>query len=178
MYKILFFIIFCISFSSCNDSETFSDKVKEEKEYLDKFTKEKGFIILSEFPKDSIFAKNEFILLNNGVYLHISDLGEGKFSLGDEIQTKAKGVFLDNGITDPFDGFVSQSDTIVWPLIFKYGDTLFSDKYLLSDGYTSALKYVGKNSVVSLIVPFEVGSYYQNTNTVSIYFEKVFFTDK
>lgn len=181
MRKYLFLSLAMLFLFSCKkEVETYSDLIKQEKVILDQFVKLKGFKILSEFPKDSIFAENEFLLLENGVYLNISNYGDRTHpSIGDTIQTTAKGFFMYKGeLTESFDGFNSSSDETKWPLEFKYGVDKFVASDYLSVGYCSALEYVGSNSTVSMIVPFEVGSSLQNTKPQSIYFEKVTFVFK
>lgn len=179
-FAFLYVFLFTLAFYSCKQEEiTYSDKIEEEKIFLSQFAKEKGFIVLNEFPKDSIFAENEFVLLDNGVYLHISDYGEGNSPVkGSKIQTVAKGYFLGEKENESFDGFDASVGEITWPLEFTYGEAFpyVSDNNILSEGYASALKYVGNNSTVSMIVPFSVGSSYQNVYMVSVYFEKIKFT--
>lgn len=178
----LYLFLFSLAFPSCKQEEvTYSDKIEEDKIFLSQFAKEKGFIVVNEFPKNGIFAEKEFILLDNGVYLHISDYGEGTNpSKGTIIQTIAKGYFLGEEVNESFDGFDGSEGEITWPLEFQYGDDLsyLQDNNILSEGYASALQYVGNNSTVSMIIPFKVGSDYQNVNMVSIYLEKVKFTFK
>ena len=169
MKKWLFLILFplCISFFSCEkekDGTSYTDLIKQEKAILEQFVKEKGFKVLNEFPGDSIFAEDEFFLLDNGVYLRIIDNGDGiSPTKGAKIETVAKGVFLAKGeMTKFFDGFDSSAGEVNWPLEFNYGDEVFADDIYLSTGYADVLKYVGNNSTVSMIVPFAVGSYRQN----------------
>lgn len=178
-FAFLFVFLVCFAFYSCKEEVTYSDKIEEEEIFLSQFAKEHGFVILDEFPEKGVFADNEFVLLDNGVYLHISDYGEGQApAKGTKIQTVAKGFFVGERGNESFDGFDASSGEMTWPLEFTYGDDLsiLSDNNLLSPGYASALQYVGNNSVVSMIVPFKVGSSYQNVNLVSVYFEKVKFT--
>lgn len=179
-FVFLYFVLFCLTICSCKQDEvTYSDKIEEEKIFLSQFAKEQGFVVLNEFPEKGIFAENEYVLLDNGVYLHISDAGEGTSpAKGTKIQTIAKGYFLGEKENESFDGFDASAGEITWPLAFTYGESFLyeSDNNLLSEGYASALQYVGNNSTVSMIVPFKVGSSYQNVHLVSVYFEKIKFT--
>lgn len=180
-FVFLYFILFCLALGSCEQEKvTYSDKIEEEKIFLSQFAKEQGFVVLNEFPENGVFAENEFVLLDSGVYLHISDYGEGTSPAKEaKIQTVAKGCFLGEKENESFDGFdASAGGEITWPLEFTYGENFLhsSDNKILSEGYMSALQYVGNNSTVSMIVPFKVGSSYQNVHMVSVYFEKIKFT--
>ena len=150
--------------------------LEKEKIILDEYIVSQGLKILHEFPKDSIFESNEFLLLNNGVYINIIDYGDRKQATsGTIILTTAKGYFL-NAEFSPFNGFDQKQNNVIWPLKFKYGETSFSDNDFLSIGYSAVLQHVGNNSIVSMIVPSTIGSYKQNIEAVTIYFEKVIFS--
>ncbi|MDR1402694.1 MAG: DUF4827 domain-containing protein [Tannerellaceae bacterium] len=188
MKKILLPFVLCFTLFSCEKNVTsYMDLVREEKVYLKQFMQAKGFKVLDTFPKDSVFAENEYFLLDNGVYLRVLDNGDAKPPTKDtDIQTIAKGAFLytDNKermlfYTDKFesfDGFESLPQEMKWPLRFRYGDPYFSGNEIIGKGYLSALQYAGNHSTVSMIVPFEVGSPRQMGEIVSAYFERVTFT--
>lgn len=175
---LIMFMMLCLTLYSCDDSETFGDRIREEEKNLEQYVADKGFIILKDFPKDGLFGDNEYVKLSNGVYLHISDKGDGQIpEVGTRIITIAKGEFLGEGETESFNGFESIIGEVSWPLAFVYDkENFFAEFCFLSEGYVSPLEYVGNNSVVSMIVPFGVGSKYQKNSMKSIYFEKVEFT--
>lgn len=178
MIRNLLVILIAVLFFSCEKEQTtYTDLIEQEKINLDQFVKEKDFKILNVFPEDSVFAENEYVLLDNGVYLRIIDNGNAiPPAKGTAIQSVAKGCFLVGGkITKSFNGFELTSDETKWPLKFTYGDETFADNTYLGTGYSDVLKYVGNNSSVSMIVPFVVGSYLQNIEQTSIYFEEVTF---
>jgi len=176
---VVFISLLCITvFFSCEQEKTtYQDLLNEEQIIIENFIKEHGLMILKEYPKDSVFGDKEFVLLRNGVYLHVIDYGNGNPPIsGTKISSIAKGKILNPDKTEIFNGFQSEDDWTEWPLEFKYGESYHKDDYFLGDGFISALEYVGNGSSVSMIVPFSAGSSYQNRELIPIYFEKVNFT--
>lgn len=178
MKKAIYLFAACLLLMSCKDEKgTYSELVEQERVKLEEFTKSKGYKVLNEFPEDHVFAPNEFVLLKNGIYIHVKDYGKGNTpAVGTKIQSKAKGYYI-NEPSKPFNGFepAKNEQEISWPLTFKSGDKFFKETYLLSEGYLAPLEFVGDSAVVSLIIPFDKGSYYQNVNTTSVYLEEVLY---
>lgn len=107
------------------------------------------------------------------------DSGNGNRPVsGTKIQSFAKGGILGKDSMINFDGFLSNKDLTNWPIKFTYNEssTQVLDQYLLGEGYMGAMKFVGDSSSVSMIVPFSVGSSYQQSVLMPIYFERVDFT--
>lgn len=165
---------------SCEREVTsYSDVLEIEKMIIDGFMDEHGFKVVKEYPKEGAFGDKEFVLLENGVYLHVIDSGNGNRPVhGTKVSSLAKGLIFDKSTTTEFNGFQPNDKWAKWPLIFKFESvaTPFDDNYFLGEGYTNVMKYVGDSSSVSLIVPFTVGSLYQRSTCMPIYFEKVNFT--
>lgn len=106
--SILSSVLFVFSVISCdnNDVVTYDDMLQKEKHTIDKFLKENNIVVLKEFPSNGIFKDNEYVLLKNGVYLHVVDYGDTKnTTLGTMISTIAKGEFLNQKERKNFNGF-------------------------------------------------------------------------
>lgn len=184
MKKCFNVLIFCYSLifmlSSCEaEKTTYLDKREEEQAIIDTFMDENGLTVLKEYPEDGVFGEKEYVLLDNGVYLHVIDSGNGNRPVkGTKILSVAKGQFL--GVEESnshFDGFQADDEWAKWPLKFKYDiPQYYNDDNFLCNGYVSAMKYVGDHSSVSMIVPFTYGSGYQLSTYLPIYYEKVDFT--
>lgn len=184
----LFVSLLIILLSSCSqDTYSYTDGLNDERVAINSFIKESGFVVLEEYPEDGVFEENEFVRLDNGVYLHVFDSGDGMPPVyGSKVSSVAKGRVLYPGVLGfpielgdfgKFDGFLSGNSAIKWPLVFEYKEDMSytENNILLGEGYVSALKYVGNGSSVSLIVPFIAGSQVQQNYLVPIYFEKVEF---
>lgn len=165
---------------SCgNDEVTYADKVKDEQVLIDRFIERQGFVVLKEYPKGGVFGDKEFVRLENGVYLHVIDPGNSEPpTVETSISSLAKGQLFYYGKMEAFNGYESDDERWEWPLVFSYPDSQagHDDYSFLGEGYMSALKYVGDGGSVSMIVPFSVGSIYQNQIFSPIYFEKVTYT--
>lgn len=172
---------------------------KDQKKAIDKLITEKGFEILSEYPKDSVFKEYQFVKLDNGVYLNVVDSGNGNRAVaatttgttGTNILMRCSGelLYTNSDTADIFNLFSNKYE----PIEFVYGQaTLTMQEYaplytqqnyphpvcmFLSTGVESVLQYVGENSIVKLIVPFEYGSTYQTNNNFGapLYYDKVRF---
>lgn len=176
-----FFCGLIFLFGSCEAEKTTYQEVRDkEQAIIDKFIDENGLVVLKEYPKDSIFGEKEYVLLDNGVYLHVIDPGNGERPAeGTKIQSVAKGLFLgrEEGKVS-FNGFQAKDEWAKWPLRFKYSETpqIYYDENFLCEGYACVMEYVGDNSSVSMIIPFTCGSVYQHSTYLPIYYEKVDFT--
>lgn len=174
-YGLIFILASCEA-----EKTTYQDVRDKEQAIINKFIETNGLVVLKEYPEDGIFREKEYVLLDNGVYLHVIDSGNGNRPIQDtKIQSVAKGLFLGREEGDVrFDGFQANDAWAKWPLRFKYSETpqAYHDENFLCEGYTRVLKYVGNKSSVSMIVPFTYGSMYQLSTYLPIYYEKVDFT--
>ncbi|MGL4229605.1 MAG: DUF4827 family protein [Tannerellaceae bacterium] len=182
--KVVLYMLFLVS---CDKSDivTFDDLIREDKLFLEQYMKENQFVVLNEFPADGIFQENEYVLLNNGVYLHVVDYGDSKnTAVGTKVSTVAKGKFLTlkDGSEKSFNGFEPETDWMEWPINFEYKERRFPtesfyvDEYIVNEGYMSVLKYVGNNSTVKMIIPLALGTNFQINNQTSVSFDKVTFS--
>ena len=191
---ILLLIMTGIFFTSCNKNKTYADMKKDQKKAIDKLITEKGFEIIYEYPKDSVFKEDQFVKLENGVYLNVIDSGNGNRAVpystttgGTKILMRCSGEYLYITGDTTFSTF---ADLV--PIEFTYGQaSLTMSKYatyynsniyhpvciFLSPGVESVLEYVGEDAEVKLIVPFEVGSTYQSSGNYGapLYYDKVKF---
>lgn len=187
-------------FSSCNNNKTYADMKKDQKKALDKFFTERNIEILHKWPADSTFADNQFLLLDNGVYINVIDSGNGNRATlyKTKILMRCSGERIFKNDTAKFNTF----DSYYYPIEFTYGyaSTVMSkfissyggpgydrpiECYYLSPGVESILQYVGENAVVKLIVPFDgnlgsnifTGSTYQTSSNYGapLYYDKVRF---
>lgn len=114
-----------------------TDLVKLESQKLETYVQNKGYKVLKEFSQDSIFKTNEYVLLENGIYIQIIDYGKGAKPVeGAKIQSRPKGFFI-NSEALSFNGFEPSNDVLKvnWPLEFTFGDKSFEDSYFLSESY-------------------------------------------
>jgi hypothetical protein len=149
--------------------------LKAEKKAIDRLIDEQGFEILKNYPANGVFGEKQFVLLSSGLYLNVIDSGNGnRPATGTNILLRASGHILLNDTTS-FNGFDPTSMIVIWPMEFKYNAYTSNDAsgFLFSEGLVGALEYVGDSAVVKMIVPFKIGSTYQQSSGNPIYFDKV-----
>lgn len=176
----------CTFFGSCSKSESYADKVKNERKYIKNFLSENNIVELSSYPANGVFKSNEFYLDPSGVYINVVDSGNGKRA-NDKNRAEVYFRFSET-MTLP----ASESDTVslssmsTQPLSFNYGlsstytttDTYTPGYLYLSTGVTIPLKYVGEKAIVRLLVPFSgsVGSTGQTSNYMTLYYGQLEYT--
>ena len=151
---------------------------------IDRLEKDSGLVFLDDFPKDSIFKENEFVKLEDGVYLNIIEKGNSERAVmgKTDVQTRFMAtLFMESSSfgTGTVDLLGPHSNG-THPVEFKYGyysEGLYSYYYniFISPGLAAGLPYVGDSAYVKLIVPFkQMGTLgdFQSTGT-PVYFEKV-----
>lgn len=180
-FYILLIMFAAVWVVSCDKTKSYTDMLKDQEKAIAKLERDSGFVFLSDFPKDSIFKWNEFVELDNGVYLNIINKG-----------TKERAVLGETTILCRFKvRLFMGSDTGIYanslipPLIynhpekFKYGSVQGIETTPYSNlncaGLQSALEYVGDSSRVRLIVPFKQASSDFQSAGMPLFFEEVSF---
>ena len=182
---VLGLVVVVLATTSCSSSETYADKLKEERKQIDRFLSAQGFEVLSSYPADSVFKENQFFRdPDTGVYINVIDSGNGKRASATDLADVYFRFYdtatlpVDNSTIDKTNGDAGGSQ----PVSFIYGNsnsytsTNTSSYYnyiYLSPGVTVPLKYVGEGAVVRLIVPFAQGSYYQSLSYQAIYYGRL-----
>lgn len=173
---------------SCGKTKSYTDMLNDEKKAINRLIDERGLEILSDFPKDSIFKENQYVKLKSGLYLNIIDKGSDQRAVlySTKVYYRCNmHFFLD---TDTVMGNYGphSNGTNMFPIgypsgfaesvPFTYGEGSSADSsspsYMyVSDGLNEALQYVGDRGKVSLIVPFSIGTYYDQSQGNPIHYE-------
>lgn len=190
-------LVIGMGLSSCNNNRTYADMKKDQKKAIDRVISEKNLEIIHKYPENGVFKENQFVLLDNGVYLNVIDSGNGNRAVAGEtkilMRCSVERMFYAKNDTAKYNLF----DNYYSPIEFVYGTariemSKYTSKYnttngpyynspiecyYLSTGVESILEYVGENAEVKLIVPFEEGSIYQSTGNYGapIYYDRVRF---
>lgn len=181
---ICFIIGLCVFFGACSSSETYADKLKNERKNIARFINEHNIIVLSQYPASGVFKENEFFRDPlTGVYINVIDSGNG--NRASVSKRSVVNVRSSEAIFLPSDTITGNMQiTGSQPIEFFYGiEATYSssnssslDYYLLSQGIVAPLKYVGENARVSLIVPFAQGSTYQGAAFKALYYSQLQYT--
>ncbi|WP_352421764.1 DUF4827 family protein [Proteiniphilum sp.] len=160
--------------TSCNNRKTYAEYLKDERKAIDLFIAKNNLKILKDFPSDTVFGDNEFYKdPATGVYFNIIERGN----------YAVKPVWREN-ISVRFKGlhYFSTTDTILYsnnlstyPEILEYIGPVTSLTQSSYDnaGWVVPLSYVGHTGKVKLIIPFEMGSSYDQSQYTPTYYEQV-----
>ena len=77
-FYILLIMCTAIMVVSCDKTKSYTDMLKAQEKAIDRLRADSGLVFLEEFPTDSIFKENEFVELDNGVYLNIVNKGNSE----------------------------------------------------------------------------------------------------
>ena len=184
-----------LTLTSCGKNESFASRQKAERKAVEKFINERGIEVLYRYPASGVFGKNQYFLINDGqnegrVYLHVVDSGNGNRAVRGrtEVLMRCSGEhFFKRDTSEKFNTFVN----VAGPIEFVYGTAHYVSSqgrygsgnnviynpagYYLGPGVESALRYVGENATVSLIVCFEDGSAQQLDAYEPLFYDRVTF---
>lgn len=182
---VCFIIGLCVVFGACSSTETYADKLKNERKNIARFINENNFTVISEYPASGVFRENEFFRdPATGVYIHVIDSGNG--TRANAAKRSVVNVRCNDALLLPSDTVDGNNfDGRQLPIEFTYGISAtytgvnsgnMHDYVLLSSGIVAPLKFVGENARVSLIVPFAQGSTYQGSSFQALYYPMLHYT--
>lgn len=182
---VLFAFVLAI-FASCDNGDSYADKLDRERKNIKKFISEHDIKVLDTYPASGVFQANEYFREpTTGVYINVIDSGNGKRA------SAARRDYVNVRFTDAMAIPVNELDTAsssdlgLYPIEFMYGvestyvgssSSNTADYYYKSKGMAIPLKYVGEDAVVSLIIPFNSGSTVQQSSTFPMFFTKLHYT--
>lgn len=180
-FYILLIMFAAVWVVSCDKTKSYTDMLKDQEKAIAKLERDSGYVFLSEFPKDSIFKWNEFVELENGVYLNIIDKGTKERAVLGETDISTRFIVRLFMGTDTFTvDLLGPNSNGTYPVKFKYGDNQGLESYtyntFLCAGLQSALEYVGDSSRVKLIVPFKQASTDFQSSGTPLFYQEVKFT--
>ena len=150
-FYFLLILVSAISVVSCDKTASYTDMLKAEEKAIERLIAEEGLEILGDFPADGHFESNQFVKLDNNVYLNIIDSGNGQRATLYETEILARFIaqpLLYNPDTTLIDLLTTSS---TWPVSFKYGTNTSLDGYFseyVGEGLATPLDYVGDSSYV------------------------------
>ncbi len=173
---VLAFIGFVILLSACK-SETYTDKLNDEKKAINRFIDENNIEVLNTYPDKHQFAENQYFREpGTGIYIHVIDSGTHEKptkSPKTDVQFRHDTIYdlLNNKAVAP-----PNNDNHYY-MQFTYGDpSTYSNQNdnFLSQACVLPLDYgLGNRAKVKLIVPFEMGSSAQQYNYTPLYYSQL-----
>lgn len=186
-FNILMIVCAALLALSCSKTKSYTDMLKDQKKAIDRLKDKEGFVFLKDFPRDSIFKENEFVELENGVYLNIIDKGTSERAVAGRTKILYRCTMyypMDTAYIRATNGGYAVSPYYTYPayvfsnygphsngtspFAFTYGDYISGNA---SEGLMTPLQYVGDQAKVKLIVPFKRGFSADNSNGQPAYYE-------
>lgn len=191
MKKIVGFVLMlCVvlSFTSCNKTKSYTERLEAEKDAIERLMDSEGIVVLDEYPADGVFKENEFVKLENDVYLNVIDSGNGdRISYGERKNVICRfeaRIFMSDTLT--INGFGSEYLPVTMTVIPYYneyygiqasavqdGSASSGLEAYVSEGLASGFYHVGDSATVKLIVPFKVSSQMLRQMYEPVYFTRV-----
>ncbi|WP_075556677.1 DUF4827 domain-containing protein [Parabacteroides timonensis] len=184
-FYILMILCAALMVVSCDKTKSYTERLKDERKAIDRLIDREGIKVLKDYPADGVFKENEFVKLDNDVYLNVIDSGNGERAvLG---TTKVLCRFEANGVLDGDSLYVNNLTYGVayygYPTEFIFGYNVYSGEardyvpdYFVGEGLATGLYHVGNEAVIRLIVPFKRMSNTFQSAYRPIYFSKVKYT--
>lgn len=195
-FSILLIMCAALLAVSCGKGRSYTDMLKAENKAIDRLITKNGFEILKEFPADTVFKENQFVKLENGVYLNIIDRGTAQRAVSgetnilyrcivsypmDSAYVYQNSVYLINAYKTKDGRSVNygpnSNGTDPYEMLYQDPDLYYSiSGNFASEGLMTPLKYVGDGAKVKLIVPFKRGISNDNNNGEPAYYEILQYT--
>ncbi|MDF9830714.1 DUF4827 family protein [Parabacteroides sp. PF5-6] len=185
-FNVLLILFVGMVILSCNKTKSYTDMLKAEGKAIDRLIDQEGLEILKRMPSDYKFKENEYVKLDNDVYLQIVDTGDGtratQYSSHILCRFTANRFMLDTATyQNRYSNFGPNSNGTA-PIEFIYGYTTVIPQSsttdyqsvlegFMSEGLQAGLEYVGNKGRVRLIVPFKRGSSYDQQYGYAVHFE-------
>lgn len=184
-----FLMILCVAFivASCDKTKSYTEHLKDERKAIERLIDREGFKVIKDYPSDGVFKENEFVKLENDVYMNVIDSGNGERV--EYAKTKVFCRFIANGILKSDSSLyvdnLSPEYNGVWgfPTEFTFGSNTsssgyyqYSPDYFVGEGLNTPLYHVGNRAIVRLIVPFKRMGTTLESSYSPIYFSKVKYT--
>ncbi|MEA5128735.1 MAG: DUF4827 family protein [Proteiniphilum sp.] len=160
--------------TSCNNRKTYAEYLKDEKKAIDLFIAKNNLEILRDFPANGKFDSNDFYKdPYTGVYFNIIEYGDTTIKpiWREKIFIRFKGLHYfattDTILYSNFQSTFPEELEYIGPV-----SSLTQSSYA-NAGWAVPLTYVGHRGKVKLIVPFESGSSYDQSQYTPTYYEQV-----
>ena len=172
MKRLSFLFLIAIStvilISSCSDSTTYAQQLKEEKAKISAFISRDTINVLSKFPADKKWKTNDYVLTSTGLYFHLVDSGDvstkDTVEIGDLVIPRYKEYTMD----DPTILHTSNWSTIDYP---RPNDFIYGSASTAYTGFQEAASYMKRNnSEARIIVPSKIGFYYSDLTAATPYY--------
>lgn len=172
---------------SCDKTKSYTERLKDERKAIERLLDNEGIEVLRDYPSNGVFGENQFVKLDNDVYLNVIDSGNGnRATLGKTkifCRFEAQDFLSTDTLTMLVNNLTYGAGYMGYPTEFVFGYNVYSGESrsygpdeFVGEGLATALYHVGEGAEVKLIVPFKrMGNFFQSSYT-PVYFSKVKYT--
>jgi hypothetical protein len=155
----LFLVVLSIALSSCDNTKTPQEYLREEKKAIERYIDSNGIVVLNSYPTDSVFEENEYFRTSDGLYFHVTNPGMGNKvrPMVDEVMVRFEYYF---DVKSYVSGDTTKSTLYYtqFPIEFRYGISGTYDAYYACNGWAIPLTYVNEGAIIDIIIPSALGS--------------------
>ena len=167
---LILFVLLAASFTSCDNSMTYAEQLKDEKQSIKDYIQTKNIQVVDTIPTVVPWPNGVYFKTESGLYVRVLDTG-------DLVQTdipentfftvRYNEKYLDGD--DHFSNMNSSGD----PIELIYGKVGSTSSYADCVAWHEGLDFVGKNGHIEMIVPASIGwSVYTTTSSLTaMYYE-------
>jgi hypothetical protein len=170
-------IVLSVAFSSCDNTKTPQEYLREEKKAIERYIERNGIVVLGAYPADSIFKEKEYFRTSDGLYFHVTNPGNGKKvrPLVDEVTVRFDYYF---NVKDYIGGDTTKTSLpyTYFPIVFKYGISGSYDAYFACNGWAVPLTYVSEGAIIDIIIPSALGSQSNSNAYVPVFYKNLHYT--
>lgn len=162
-----FLIAMCCCFIACEeDGERYADKLKNQDKLIKEFIEREEIKVLENFPADSVFKSNEYVLTSSGLYFQLTKKGSGDEVIsGNKVQVRYRQKTLEKGAI--LESFWTTQDA-PYPKEVEYKVSMAED----CEAWHEAIGYMKKSDAeCKIIVPGGIGFSVAQANLIPYFFE-------
>lgn len=183
---LLIFFAGMLILSCGKDQKSYTEILEAEKKAIRQLIDREGLEILKNMPSDYKFESNEYVKIDDDIYIQIVDTGDGtratRYKTHVLCRFTANRFMVDTTLYQSRYSNFGPNSNGTSPIEFIYGSVSVISQSsttnhqsvlegFMSEGIQAGLEYVGNRGKVRLIIPFKKGSTYDQENGFPVHFE-------
>lgn len=165
-FTLVCIVVFAVSCKNKEESIRYADRLKTQEKLIKEFISRENIDVLDNFPADSVFKSNQYVLTKSGLYFQLTKKGEGEdIKSGNKVQVRYKQKTLEkNAIMENF--WTTQDEPR--PTEVEYMISMDKD----CEAWHEAIGYMRKSGAeCKIIVPGNIGFSVPQANLIPYFFE-------
>jgi len=170
-------VISCISFS-CNKTKSAQELLKEERRAIERFITTNNLVVLRDYPKNGIFAKNEYYRTDEGLFIQVVDSGNGtRVQYRNDVSLRFEHLqYIKSTVQGDTTLYFPYNPYRPFSFIYLGRESFIPYNYEVCQAWVIPLSYVGEEAVVNLIVPSSIGTSGDNESIRPVFYRNLRYT--